>query len=259
MSPGLGAVLLLYAGGYVLLAQRVRRRRGTVRPLRAASFALGLATIGAALASPLDGAADGGSLLAHMAQHELLLNVAPVMLLLGIDAQLAAPLTRAVGAPLARRRGGSRLLQAAGTPGVALGLYVGAMAGWHVPGVYSAAAATPVLHGIEHASYVWAGTLFWFQLLRPLPTLRRMTAGGELPFLLGGTLGGAALAALLIGAPVSLYPAAVSGGLGDQQLAGALMMAVEMPLALAIGTVLVMRAARRARARGGPALPWLGL
>jgi cytochrome c oxidase assembly factor CtaG len=259
LSAGLATVLLLYAGGYAALALRVRRRGGAPRPLRTASFALGLVAIGVALASPLEAAAADGSLLAHMAQHELLLNVAPVLLLLGIDARLAAPVTRALVAPLARPARGRRLLLAAGTPGVALGVFAAVIAVWHIPAVYAAAAASPVLHGIEHASYLWAGLLFWFQLLRPLPTLRRMEPAGELLFLLGGTLAGAALAALLVGAPVSLYPEAVSGGPTDQQLAGGLMMAVEMPLALGIGTFVLMRGTRRPRARRGPEVPWLGI
>ena len=104
----LAPVLAAYAAGYAALAHRVWRRRGVVRPLRAAAFALGLAAVAAALASPLDRWADDGSLVAHMAQHELLLNVAPVLLLLGLDAQLAAPLTRAVGGPVARRSRGLR-------------------------------------------------------------------------------------------------------------------------------------------------------
>lgn len=219
MSGGLALALAGYAAGYGALVHRLRRRRGIVHPLRAAAFALGLAVVALALASPLDGWAEDGSFLAHMAQHELLLNVAPVLLLLGLDAQLAAPLSRALGGTVARRERGLRVLGLLGAPALALALYVGVVAVWHVPGVYAAAAGSALLHPLEHASLLWIGLLFWFHLLRPLPSVRRLTPAGTLGYLLAGTLGGAALAALLAGAPVSLYPESVSGGLGDQRLA----------------------------------------
>lgn len=250
-------VLGAYTAGYAALAHALWRRRGIVRPLRAAAFALGLATVAVALASPLDGWAEGGSLVAHMAQHELLLNVGPVLLLLGLDAQLASPLTRAVGGTIARRRRGLRALGVLGTPALALGLYVGVVAGWHVPDAYAAAAGSQVLHPLEHVSMLWVGLLFWFHLLRPLPSVRRLTtARGQAGYLLLGALGSALLAALLVGAPVSLYGESVSAGLGDQRLAGGVMMVVEMPLVLGVGYAVLLRSALRPRRGGGAA--WLG-
>jgi len=251
----LGLVLAVYAAGYAALAHRVWRRRGVVRPLRAVAFALGLAAIAAALASPLDGWADDGSLVAHMAQHELMLNVAPVLLLLGLDAQLAAPLTRAVGGPVARNRRGLRVLGLLGAPALGLALYLGVAAAWQVPAVYGAAAASPVLHPLEHLTLVWVGLLFWFHLLRPLPSVRRLEPAGQGVYLLIGMAGGALLAAVLIGAPTALYPGSVSSGMADQRLAGGLMMAVEMPLALGVGYAVLLRAALRGRRRTGNA--WL--
>ena len=62
---------------------------------------------------------------------------------------------------------------------------------------------------------------------------------------------------MLAGAPVALYPASVSAGLADQRLAGGLMMAVEMPLALAVGYAVLLRAALRPRRRMGSG--WLGI
>jgi len=257
MSGGLAIALGAYAAGYGALVHRLWRRRGIVRPARVAAFTLGLAAVALALASPLDTWAAEGSLVAHMAQHELLLNVAPVLLLLGLDAQLAAPLSRAVGAALARRRGGLRALRSVGAPTLAVALYVVVVAAWHLPGAYAAAAGSAVLHPLEHASLLWVGLLFWFHLLRPLPAVRRLTPPAQLGYLLLGTAGGALLAAVLAGAPVALYPASVSAGLADQRLAGGLMMAVEMPLALAVGYAVLLRAALRPRRRMGSG--WLGI
>ena len=205
MTP-LVLVLAVYAAGYAALAHRVWRRRGVLRPLRALAFALGLTAIAVALDSPLDGWADDGSLVAHMAQHELMLNVAPVLLLLGLDTQLAAPLTRAVGGPVARRGRGLRALAVLGAPALALALYLGVAAAWQVPAAYAAAAGSPVLHPLEHLTLVWIGLLFWFHLLRPLPSVRRLEPAGQAVYLLIGMVGGALLAAILIGAPDRALP-----------------------------------------------------
>ena len=258
MSAGLALALAGYAVGYGALTRRLWRRRRIFRPRRAAAFALGLAGVAVALASPLDAWAADGSLLAHMAQHELLLNVAPVLLLLGLDAQLAAPLSRAIGGSLVRRDRDRRLraLALLGSPALALALYVGVVAAWHVPGAYAAAAGSALLHPLEHISLLWVGTLFWFHLLRPLPALRRLSPARQAGYLLLGTLGGALLAGTLAGAPVALYPQWVSSGLDDQRLAGGLMMAVEMPLALAVGYAVLLRAALRPRR--GTESAWLG-
>ena len=227
-----------------------------MRPLRALAFALGLAAVAIALASPLDGWAAEGSLVAHMAQHELLLNVAPVLLLLGLDVQLAAPLGRAVGSTLAGRSSRLRVLRALAAPALALVLYVGVVAAWHVPGVYAAAAGSAVLHPVEHLSRSGSGCCSGFTCCARCPRSVRSGRRRSSGTCCSGTLGSAALAALLAGAPVALYPESVSSGLDDQRLAGGLMMAVEMPLALAVGYAVLLRAALRSRRRVGSA--WLG-
>src|SRR5262249_11355833 len=70
---------VLYARGVRSYRQRFARRVSLGRPV---AFLAGLACLWAALASPIDAAAEA-RLSAHMLQHILLLTAAPALLLLG--------------------------------------------------------------------------------------------------------------------------------------------------------------------------------
>jgi putative membrane protein len=241
IDPSTIIPVVLYGAVYTKLVLDRQRSRGRVDWARAGVYALGLAVIVIALDSPLDGLADRGSMAAHMVQHELLGNIAPVLLLLGLDAGLARPVTRPIFGPAVRSARGRRLLRAANHPVLAVGLYIGVMWLWYVPSVYRTVSASSVLHPLGHILFVLTGLLFWFHILRPLPALVTLTAAQKLLYLLIGTIGGALVAAVLVGAPQPLYGA----GLENQRLAGAVMMAVEMPLALGFGLWVFLRAVPR--------------
>ena len=84
---------------------------------RLALFSAGLATILVALVSPIDVLGEQ-LLVMHMVQHILLLDIAPILLILGLNKGLLRPVTRRVQA-LERRAG---LLA---TPAFAVVCYVG--------------------------------------------------------------------------------------------------------------------------------------
>ena len=52
-------------------------------------------------------------------------------------------------------------------PLVSLGLWAAAIYAWHVPRIYDYAAAHPVVHDLEHLSFVFTGILVWTQLVDP--------------------------------------------------------------------------------------------
>src|SRR5689334_904031 len=98
VAPVLGAVLTvgaIYVAGGRALVQQGSERFG---PGRLAAFLGGLAAIVVAVASPLDGLA-GRLLQAHMAQHMLLMMVAPPLLWLGAP---VAPMLRGLPRPMRR-------------------------------------------------------------------------------------------------------------------------------------------------------------
>lgn len=98
-----------------------------------------------------------------------------------------------------------------------------------------------MLHPLGHVLFIAIGLLFWFHVLRPLPALVTLTPWQKLAYLLAGTLGGAVVAAVLVGAPHALYGASIE----NQRLAGAVMVGVEMPLAVGAAPWVFLRAVSR--------------
>lgn len=191
-------------------------------------FLAGLATIAVALASPLDRAADT-SLAAHMVQHVLLLTVAAPLL------AFAVPLPTLLWAlpPESRRRSiaFTRRLQRHHDRHfpqwitLALGIEAFVMLAWHIPVAYEAAIRHPVLHALEHASFLLVATAAWWSVA----TARRSLRGAAAVAGLFGSVPGMALGAAMVLGPRPWYPiyvrTSVGAALANQQLAGVIMWA----------------------------------
>jgi len=102
-----------------------------------------------ALVSPLNALADGYLFSAHMAQHILLLLIAPALVLLSLPRSVSLPL-HAAGGPVAGWLAG-----------------VGAMWFWHAPALCNAAAAYRSIHAAQTISLLALGGAFWWQTLAP--------------------------------------------------------------------------------------------
>lgn len=254
-----------YGRGVLRLWARAGRWRGIGRwPVL--SFALGEAVLVAALVSPLDQL--GGTLLsAHMAQHGLLVAVAPPLLLMGqpgaafawaLPTGWSRGRMSAAWRPLARfGRALSRPFPAAVLHGLALWI-------WHAPGLFDAAVEREWLHTLEHVSFFGTALLFWRAILdaQSAPRIGPALAAAFATLMHGGLLGG-----LITMAPFPLY----SGYLGrtelwgltplaDQQLAGLLMWVpmgvVYFAACLLLASRLLAREEdRERRARQGVLLP----
>jgi len=270
VPPGLTLLLLATAALYLRGWSRLHRARPARFPARRLlAFGSGLAVILVAIASPLD--AFGAWLLsAHMLQHLLLLAVAPALLLLAApDAALEMGLPRALvreaigplrAAPPVRAVG--RML---GRPDVGLAAMALAMWGWHVPAAYELALRSPAWHEVEHASFLAAGVLFWFPVLRPWPGRPRLQGAMRPIYLLGGDLANTALAAVLTFSDRVLYPTYAGAprlfglsALADQSLAGVLMWVPGSLVFLAPAAVMTARwlgPERLARASEAPPSP----
>ena len=158
---GAGIALALYAQAWLRLR---RRARGSHPLLFAAGIAIGVL----AVVSPLDALAEDKLLSAHMAQHLLIGDLAPLLIVLGLRGPvsfflLPAPVLR----PLARARLLRLLLEALLRPEVSFAAWAGSLAAWHVPQAYDAALAHPALHALEHASLFLGGLLLWTQIVDP--------------------------------------------------------------------------------------------
>ena len=184
---GAAIALALYAQAWL----RLRRRNRPAHPL---AFVCGVAVGALAVVSPLDAVAEDRLLTAHMAQHLLLGDVAPLLIVLGLRGPIAFfLLPPAVLRPLARSRSVRRAASALLRPEVAFGIWAAALAAWHVPAAYDAALAHPALHALEHATLFAGGLLLWATIVAP-------TARGKLG---AGRRAAIAAAALVVGMALS--------------------------------------------------------
>jgi cytochrome c oxidase assembly factor CtaG len=270
VPPGLALLLLAAAAVYLQGWRRLHRSRPSRFPARRlVAFGSGLAVVAIAVASPLD--AFGGLLLSlHMLQHLLLLVVAPALLLLGApDAALEMGLPRALVrdaiAPLRSAPPVRAVGRVLGRPDAGLAAMALAMWGWHVPAAYELALRSPAWHEVEHATFLAAGILFWFPVLRPWPGRPRLQGGMRPIYLLAGDLANTALAAVLTFSDRVLYPTYAGAprlfglsALADQSLAGVLMWVPGSLVFLAPAAVMTARwlaPERLARAPEAPPAP----
>jgi len=176
VEPPLFAVVvagtLYWLGG----RRRVAARRGLERPAKTAAFYLGLFTIVLALDSPLDPLSDT-LFAAHMAQHVLLLTVAPTLVVLSAPwMQMWQPLPLGFRRAVARavvRHPNARPLRAAahalGRPLVAWLVFDANLLLWHLPALYDLTLRSQAAHDLEHALFFSTGLLFWAQVFDSAP------------------------------------------------------------------------------------------
>jgi len=204
-----------------------------VTAARRVALAVVAAAIGLAAVTALDEPADQ-LLSAHMLQHMLIGDLAPLLAVLAIRGTVLAR-------PLAAVR-----------PAPAFAVWAAALAVWHVPAFYDAALAHERLHMLEHATFVAGGVLVWSALLG---VARRGLLDGWRGFgyavgLLAATT---VLSNVLVLAYRPLYPAYDEPGprllelspLRDQNLAALVMMVEQF---LTFGTFAALRARALLRA-----------
>jgi putative membrane protein len=222
--------LVLVAVITVLYVRRWREVRASA--WRLVSFVSGMALVLVALVSPVDRLADQ-LFFVHMVQHLLLLDLAPILVLLGLTRKILRPVTRRL----------VRLEQAAGPlahPGVAIAVYVVVMWIWHVPALYDAALEHSGVHVLEHLTFSFAGGLYWWYLLSPIRSRKRLGGMGPVLYMVStkGLVG-------LLGIGLAFSPHAIYDfyerqpgywGLSPatDQAVGGLIMAIEQSIVMGV-------------------------
>jgi putative membrane protein len=236
------AVLLvvLALGALYLTRWRRARRPGEPHPPgvgRLVLFGCGLLGILAALVSPLDGLSDQ-LMVMHMVQHILLLDLAPILMILGLTKVLLRPATR-------RLQAIERRAAWLGHPAFAVLAYAGLMWLWHLPTMYDAALRDTGVHAIEHICFAAAGGLYWWHILSPIRSRMRLGGLGPIVYMVSTKLMVGILGIVLAFAPHALYSFYVDHprywGLSaaeDQSLAG-LTMALEQSIVMGIALVVL--------------------
>jgi putative membrane protein len=233
---GVAAFATLYVKGW----RRARLPRAPHPPGygRLALFGAGLLVILIALSSPLDPLAEQ-LLVMHMLQHVLLLDIAPILLILGLTKGILRPVTRRVRA--VEQRAGYLA-----HPAFAVFLYAGSMWFWHVPAMYDVALRHPNIHVLEHLSYLLAGSLYWWYLISPIRSRMRQGGPGPVVYMVSTKLVVGVLGIGLAFAPNALYSYythlphywGLSAG-EDQSLAG-LLMALEQSIVMGVALVALL-------------------
>jgi cytochrome c oxidase assembly factor CtaG len=236
LSASLVVPVVAVASLYGIGAKRVRgwpaRRLG--------AFLGGLGCVVVALQSGL-GTYDDQLLSVHMAQHMLLLMVAPLLLLGG------SPVVLLLSAlPRGRRRAVGKLLirlRAYTGPAQSLGFFTAVVVLTHLPSFYDATLRHPLLHYIEHALYLLAGLLMWSPLVDGDPAPRHRLDGlARIGYLIVAMLPMALVGAYLNRHATVFYPAygppARALGISavdDQATAGAIMWVVGNVIMVIVG------------------------
>jgi cytochrome c oxidase assembly factor CtaG len=233
LAPGPIVIVIALVAVYVWRWRKVRASGST----RGASWArlcawlAGVLCLAIALISPIDTLADQVFAM-HMVQHVLLLDFAPILLILGLTKVLLRPVARTV-------LDLERALGPIASPVFAIVFYVGVMWAWHIPGMYDLALQHSGVHVLEHTFFLTAGLLYWWHLLSPV---RGRHFGGLAPvgYMVSTKVLVGLLGIFLTFAPSSLYSFYEDQphvwGLhpsDDQALAGAIM-AIEQSIVMGI-------------------------
>jgi putative membrane protein len=240
------ALLAAYAAPYAVRARTLARAGRPVAPWRRACFGAGLVLLAVAVSPPVDVAA-GERLTAHMVEHLLIGDLAPLLIVLGLTGPLLAPLLRI--------RAVSRL-RVLSHPVAAVALWAASLYLWHLRPAYEAAVAHDLVHVAQHACFFAFGANLWFALLGPLPKPDWFGNGARLAYLLAVWIAGSMLAYGFVWAASSFYPhyaataaAAGRGAVADQSAAGAVMLVEQSVVIVALFGWLLARALRDAGER----------
>ncbi len=182
---------------------------------RIAFYAAGMVLLALAFWTPLHHLGLHYLLSAHLLQNVILAEWAPLLVVLGVSAPMAAALAR------------HRAWRAATQPAFALLLWLVDYFAWHVPYVYEAALGHQgwLIH-VEHGCYFATGLLMWWPLLQDVP--RRLASGARAAYAFAAFMLASPLGLLLALLPKPVYDFYVDARprvwglspIADQQIAG---------------------------------------
>jgi len=243
---GFPVLIVLAWVPYHLRARTLARGGRPVPGWRYACYVSGLLVLEVAVSPPVD-TLSAQLLMAHMAEHLLIGDIAALLLVLGMTGPLIAPLLRN---PVIAR------LRILAHPVVAIVLWATNFYVWHAPFLYQAALRHDALHALEHATFLIFGMAVWMALLGPLPKPQWFNNAARLVYIVAVRLTGTVLANILIFGGTVFYPIYRSGdalwhisGTADQVAAGGLMMVEESFLTIGLFCWLFLRVARENEAR----------
>ncbi|HUF00914.1 MAG TPA: cytochrome c oxidase assembly protein [Gaiellaceae bacterium] len=216
------APIVLIGIAYAVRARTLARRGQSVPGWRIGLFALGLALLVIALASPIAVVAEEELFSFHMTQHLLLGDLAPLCLLAGLTGPLLRPILALPGV---------LRLKVFANPLVAFPVWTANLVLWHVPFLYEAAVEHSAVHALQHIAFFSAGIVLWLPVLETLPAPEWFGTGAKLAYIVGVRLVATVIGNIFVWGGSAFYDIYDTGddylGLSpeaDQSLAGSLMM-----------------------------------
>jgi putative membrane protein len=183
---------------------------------------IGVALLVVAVFSPLASWGAHRSFAAHMTQHLLLGDLAPIALAIAVAERVSV------------------------RPALAVGAWAGNLVAWHVPAVYEAALHHESVHLLQHVALFAVGALLWSAILS-----RRWSVPARLGAVAGMMLVSLGLSSVLLWWPRVAYStyrnAHTLGGLSplsDQRLGGGLMLLESSLVAFAVAGWLILQLLR---------------
>lgn len=216
------APIALVAIAYAVRARTLERRGQPVPRWRIGLFSLGISLLLLAVASPVAAIAEEELFSAHMVQHLVLGDLAPLCLLAGVTGPLLRPVLALPGV---------MRLRVLANPFVALPIWAANLGLWHLPVLYEGSVENGALHAMQHVCFLSAGIVLWLPVLETLPAPEWFGTGWKLAYIVGVRLVGTLLGNVFVWAGEPFYDVYATGddylGLSpeaDQSLAGSIMM-----------------------------------
>jgi putative membrane protein len=234
---GVNASLCLAALVYSLGWLRLRAAfQDLISAWRLAAFFGGIVSLWIAIGSPAE-AFDDVSLTIHMAQHLLLMAIAPPLILLSAPMLpllqgLPRWLAGSIVAPILRWGWVKQVGHLVTNPAICWLTAALTLIGWHIPAVFELALRSHGWHEFEHASFFGTGLLFWWPVVQPWPSTARWPRWSIPLYLFCATLPCDALSGFLAFCDRVVYSSYLSAPeiltfspLEDQECAAAMMWA----------------------------------
>ena len=237
---GVWLLILLFAVGYWRLYRRARRMTsgdGAIEPMRIAAAVAGVLCLWIALDWPVGLLGAGYLASVHMVQFILISVVAPPMLLYGIPPVLLA---RFGPRPNAGRTARSVLVPLIGIVGINV-----VVVATHAPLMVDSLMPTQL--GSFTLDIIWlvSALAFWWPLVWSVPGDRPLPAPAKIGYLFAGTFAHTGVAMYLLLSQFPVYrtyelapPIAGITPLGDQEVAGGLMLVAGILLVLGTMTAI---------------------
>jgi putative copper resistance protein D len=255
-----GVLATIFVAEYLYLrALRILKVRGVHVPAANKVFwHIGISLWVIGLVSPIDDWGQDG-LSAHMAQHLLIADLGAPFLLAGVRYPvLMFYLPRPALVTLAHWHWGRQTFRTLRKPLVAVPVYILVLYFWHFSFAFEAAVRHGAVHALQHASFVAIGVLVWWSALAP----KKRRVPGELwkvPYLFAARMGGMFLGMGFVFIRVPIYTGVYGSGdrvgglsaLQDQQLAGAMMVTLDILIMVFALCFFFLRASQDAEEHDG--------